>query len=1307
MAQVTYKNLYQQVDELVTQRLLYRSGSRYPQQLSRSGVAPIGMSNSYTSDASTGEVMIAVQSILGEAMPARIISGLNVLAFDPPNTSVLVTAGKGTAGGSIFEIIDDISLPIDLGSGGNVRYINVYKDQVLIEKTTDPRKLTIAKIVIPLPGRTEQVVDKKDNNSWDAYIIQYQEYKLYGDTNGQFEEETVDMLRNNMGPLLADNLIGNIRLSEDLKITNTAGTMELNSNSLKLLNTSGNVLSKFNQEGVYFYNSLGSELARFAGDGARIGNIVITRNTIQSENFVSGALGAGFQIKDSGDAEFNNVVVRGKISASVFEKDTISVIGGSLLVMDGDVLDVDMTALDSSTLTLKGDTTLSVNDVLRIKDGIDDEWMTVTAKSGNTYTVTRDRAGVYAANQNPAWKKGSTVVNFGETGQGGIYLTSSEANSPYMSIVTHAGSPWAALTTHLRIGNLNGFLGYTTELYGIGIGTTNSYMKYDPTNGLQIKGNITITAGTIPPKTFYQVSAPTNPTDSINAGDYWVDTDASNQMYIFQSNAWVAVGAAGSGITSFSQAAIPVALAAGDLWLDTDDGNKLYRAAATGADEIKAGEWILMQDASIATAQTTANNACTCAGGAQTTANAACTCAGNAYTLAGTACTCALSKVFTFAQAAIPTALAAGDLWIDTDDSNKLYRAAAAGANEICAGEWILNRDAAAGYAAVALDSSGRVVTSILPGCNVGTPAGAGLFLGADYMGYYSGSAWTAFINNAGCFTFCGNGSNYMSWNGTSLNLRGSLNADDITAGTLTGRTIRTAVTGARIQMSSTCFSAFDDSSGNGIETFKIISSGPDAGSTYIGHVASGNYASWEKDTNSFNVFHKDAGQCVSICGGLIKANQVCLIDPANPSNYSFLSAGDWNFHNVAGTTPYVKRICSGAVASGTTICLRGWCTSPSVLVSINALDAFNATYVAQTQRWSVYATTPVWYSNSASDFGYCFTANACLALSVATAPECSVDAAFGTCVLTYANTCAICVKTRFQLWCNAACANYYYGCSCYQVCYRCNGSGTWCQCQYCYTQPHANLGQIQACSDTYAVLTLPCSACWQLMVCRVNITYADSGIDSGTVNTYVCSRAFTAQDTGILCCHLQRGSTCLACTYSIVCTITVAGSCAANTYCSYVTYCVCSTSPHEYLCLYFNNGGYGCGCASYAVGISGSVYGASDAIQCLTGLNQCVISGPTSISTSGNKAVSSGVNSFNLYACIWLMGQSSFGGGCAHACANLCLVSGCLNHCYCVESGGAATCTYERFMSHTDTLGTQVILDATGCLNWLATAYV
>ena len=91
--------------------------------------------------------------------------------------------------------------------------------------------------------------------------------------------------------------------------------------------------------------------------------------------------------------------------------------------------------------------------------------------------------------------------------------------------------------------------------------------------------------------------------------------------------------------TTFYQNGQPTSATSGDLWIDTDDGNKLYR--------YNGSSWISVQDTSIQAALTKAQNA-------QTTAD---------------------GKIMTYSQTSQPTGdLDTGDLWIDTDDNNKLYR---------------------------------------------------------------------------------------------------------------------------------------------------------------------------------------------------------------------------------------------------------------------------------------------------------------------------------------------------------------------------------------------------------------------------------------------------------------------------------------------------------------------------------------------------------------------------------------------------------------------------------------------------------
>jgi len=448
------------------------------------------------------EIISNLRDSIAVLIPNRIISGLVVTADSAPTNYVNVAVGKGVAGGKSVELDDAerVEIPMD----GTTRLWYIVLDEtkaVYAQRSEENKKLTIAKIIIPKPGITVYIQDDKPKNnsigygSWNGYIINLQDVRLH-QYNGKLEEDSVELLRESIGDILAENIIGNIRLSENLKILNSAGTLELDSSSMKLYDLAGNTLAKFNPYGMYFYNNAGTELARFTIYDAHVGNVVIDNDGLRSTNFVSGHLGSGFQINTEGNAEFNDILARGKITTAVFEKASISTIGGNLLVMDGDVLNADMTALDSSTVTIKGDTTFAVNDFLRIKDGTDDEWMKVTnTSSAPTYTVTRDQASGYDANSNPVWKKGTAVVNFGASGEGGIYLTASESNAPYVSVVTHAGAPWTTLTTHARLGNLNGFLGYTSDTYGLAIGNSTSFLKYDATNNMRITGSITITGG--------------------------------------------------------------------------------------------------------------------------------------------------------------------------------------------------------------------------------------------------------------------------------------------------------------------------------------------------------------------------------------------------------------------------------------------------------------------------------------------------------------------------------------------------------------------------------------------------------------------------------------------------------------------------------------------------------------------------------------------------------------------------------------------------------------------------------------------
>lgn len=182
--------------------------------------------------------------------------------------------------------------------------------------------------------------------------------------------------------------------------------------------------------------------------------------------------------------------------------------------------------------------------------------------------------------------------------------------------------------------------------------------------------------------TFFQAAAPT----ADGVGDLWIDTDDSNKLYRWNGTVWQSAQDAGisaaqaaaiaaqtaatnaqatadSKIKTFYQAAQPASgMSVGDLWVDTDDGNRLYRYSGSA--------WQNVRDTTIATAQAAATAAQAAAVAAQADADQALVDAADAQATAD-------GKVYTYFQTTAPTGLVAtdvGDLWIDTDDSNKLYR---------------------------------------------------------------------------------------------------------------------------------------------------------------------------------------------------------------------------------------------------------------------------------------------------------------------------------------------------------------------------------------------------------------------------------------------------------------------------------------------------------------------------------------------------------------------------------------------------------------------------------------------------------
>ncbi len=345
----TYENLFPQIIREIEKR----SGKSVVTTDSRFSVQPGGEGGSLDSRA-LAEIVTSIASDLADLIEPRIISGFDVTATTPPSATVNISAGTGTSNGKKWEIEDDSTLIIPLDSTTYVFYITVYNNAFEISRSHDNTKCEICRIIVPQPGTTSAIEDDKPSDSYNGYIVSAKD-AVY-DEDQKFDDASVEKLRDVIGAVLADNLIGNIKLSENLKITNTQGTVELDSTSIKIKDINSATLAQFNRNGTFFYDPAGRLLAKFGRDEAYIGNILITKNSIQTRNFISGS--SGFQIKDSGDVEFNDGTFRGTLNANIGN------IGGWTLAADN------MYATTTGTIKTSINAGAGANGVVLDKDGL-------------------------------------------------------------------------------------------------------------------------------------------------------------------------------------------------------------------------------------------------------------------------------------------------------------------------------------------------------------------------------------------------------------------------------------------------------------------------------------------------------------------------------------------------------------------------------------------------------------------------------------------------------------------------------------------------------------------------------------------------------------------------------------------------------------------------------------------------------------------------------------------------------------------------------------------------------------------------
>ena len=314
-------SLFEQVNELINERT---GGNVKPLQPSIGGPQVSINPNVVPQDAGVQIQFQKLQSTVNALqttvsnLKEHIIYGLDTYAVG--GNIIAVTAGKiFTRDGVVeFNTVGRFAIPesnevhtqisIDTSAIKTLYLTLSTNNNLTVNEFITNDDLIIAKIVISnIDGDIENDANESRTNN---YIVSGKDLVF----NSQFklDDDTKLAIRDVLTEVMAENLTGELKLNEGLKITNQNNSVQLTSNEMGIYDGTDK-LAEFNKDGIGFYQSNGQALAQYTRSGATIGQIRITPTTLQSMNFNSGA--RGFRIESDGDAEFNNVTVRGTIVA--------------------------------------------------------------------------------------------------------------------------------------------------------------------------------------------------------------------------------------------------------------------------------------------------------------------------------------------------------------------------------------------------------------------------------------------------------------------------------------------------------------------------------------------------------------------------------------------------------------------------------------------------------------------------------------------------------------------------------------------------------------------------------------------------------------------------------------------------------------------------------------------------------------------------------------------------------------------------------------------------------------------------------
>ena len=472
-----------------------------------------------------------------------------------------------------------------------------------------------------------------------------------------------------------------------------------------------------------------------------------------SPTFVSGFTGSGWKIDKVGtkyNLTVDNLTVREALTAYELDINKINSVNGGMVVSvaNGTCLTVSGTTIYFDEDGTNKQIQFVVDDYIRAQiwtgRGINSYVGRVTAV---THSATYGVANIVATTISGTPWNGMELVQIGNatvtSRQNLIYITASDSNNPYIDMLAGVDTGDFAGKQKLRIGNLTGI---TDADFG---GALTGYGLY--ANNIYLKGNIVMTGGSVPNANVAGLgslatksSVDLSTAEVTNKSLANVDSTANTKL------AGIATGATVGATWGTDLNSIPATLGA-------PSGSGLF-LSSTHMGYYTASAWktYIAADGTFAFSGD-ANNYVTWNG---TTLSIK----GNVILTAGS----------------VPNSLVTGLGSLAVKSSVDL--ATAEVTNKSLANVDSTANTKLAGIATGATVGAtwGTDLNSIP--ATLGAPSGSGLFLSSTHMGYYTASAWKTYIAADGTFAFSGDANNYVTWNGTTLSIKGNV---IITAGSV------------------------------------------------------------------------------------------------------------------------------------------------------------------------------------------------------------------------------------------------------------------------------------------------------------------------------------------------------------------------------------------------------------------------------------------------------------------------------------------------------------------------------------------